>query len=68
MNQVQGEYNDRIKEASDNHFMRLRAAEWLLDANQRIVQKSHDENQEVLENAVRNQANSAQLLAHYKWI
>jgi hypothetical protein len=33
---VRVEYNDRINEAGENHFMRLRAAEWLMDTNERI--------------------------------
>jgi hypothetical protein len=33
---VRTEYDDKINEAGENHFMRLRAAEWLMDASQRL--------------------------------
>jgi hypothetical protein len=53
------EYQDKIKESGDNHFMRLRAAEWLLDASERIVSHAQGDCQQVLEGSVRNEANSA---------
>ena len=38
-------YEDRIKECESDHFMRMRAAEWLLDSSERIVKAVRDDNQ-----------------------
>lgn len=35
--EVRYQYNEKIKESGDNHFMRLRAAEWLMDSSERVV-------------------------------
>jgi len=51
-------YDMRIRECQDDHFMRLRAAEWLMDSSQRITKEIRDENQGVLEKAIRDQASS----------
>ena len=38
------QYNDRIKECENDHFMRLRAAEWLMDSVTRLVKEVRNEN------------------------
>ena len=38
------DYKNRLKECENDHFMRLRAGEWLLDSTQRIVKEVRDEN------------------------
>jgi hypothetical protein len=58
------QYEDRIKECESDHFMRMRAAEWLLDSSERIVKAVRDDNQQVLEKAIRQQATAQQLLTH----
>jgi hypothetical protein len=50
------DYKDRIREVGDDHFLRLRAAEWLLDSTQRLVKEMRDDNQQILENSIRGQA------------
>ena len=57
------EYKIRIKECDQDHFMRLRAAEWLLDSTNRIVKEIRDENQQFLENAIRSNAGSLQMMS-----
>lgn len=47
----------KITEASDDQFMRGRAAEWLLDSTIRLTQQTKDENQRLMENAMRNNSN-----------
>jgi len=58
------QYSDRIKECENDHFMRLRAADWLLDSSQRLIKEVRDDNQTVLEKAIRQQATTQQLLTH----
>ena len=43
--QLGEDYKLRLKQCESDHFMRLRAGEWLLDATQRIVKEVRDENQ-----------------------
>ena len=50
------DYKQRLRECEDDHFLRLRAGEWLLDSTQRLVKEVRDENQQVLENSIRSQA------------
>jgi len=38
------QYEGRIKECGSDHFMRLRAADWLLDSSQRLVKEVRDDN------------------------
>ena len=61
---LKAQYNDRINECASDHFMRMRAAEWLLDSSQRLIKEVRDTNQEVLEKSIRQQATSQQLLTH----
>lgn len=61
------DYTMRIRECGDDSFLRLRAAEWLLDSSTRIVKEVRDDNQGVLEKAIRDQANAKQLLTHIHW-
>lgn len=53
-NQLRLQYQQRIKECDQDHFMRLRAAEWLLDSVARLVKEVRNENQSVLEKAIRD--------------
>ena len=64
MAKLRDQYNDRIRACDDDHFMRLRAAEWLIDSCQRLTKEVRDDNQEVLEKAIRDQASATQLLKH----
>ena len=57
------DYKIRLKECDNDHFMRLRAAEWLLDSTNRIVKEVRDENQQLLENAIRSNAGSLQMMS-----
>ena len=52
-NQLAVDYKNRLKECEDDHFLRLRAGEWLLDSCQRIVKDVRDDNQQILENSIR---------------
>ena len=54
--QLGEDYKLRLKQCENDHFMRLRAGEWLLDASQRIVKEVRDENQQLLEDAIRSNA------------
>ena len=58
------QYNDRIHECESDHFMRMRAAEWLLDSSARLMREVKDESQTVLEKSIRQQATAQQLLTH----
>ena len=42
--QLKQQYNDRIKECESDHFMRMRAADWLLESSTRLVKEVKDEN------------------------
>lgn len=62
--ELKKQYADRIKECENDHFMRLRAADWLLDSSQRLIKEVRSDNQTILEKAIRQQATSQQLLTH----
>ena len=50
------EYLKKQTDAGNDEFLRGRAAEWLLDSTIRVTQQTKDENQRLMENAMRNNA------------
>lgn len=54
MQQLRSDYTLRVRECGDDHFLRLRAAEWLMDNSGRLCKEIRDENQGILESAIRN--------------
>ena len=58
---VKSDYEKRMLDCGKDEFLRLRTAEWLIDATQRIVKDVRDNNQQLLENALRNKAVSKKL-------
>ena len=51
------EYTKKLTECGDDHFLRGRAAEWLVEKAMRITQHTKDENQRLMENALRHNPN-----------
>ena len=51
------EYTKKLTECGDDHFLRGRAAEWLVEKAMRITQHTKDENQRLMENALKHNPN-----------
>jgi hypothetical protein len=58
MGDLRVQYDNRIRECKEDHFLRLRVAEWLMDSSARVAKEMRDDNQAVLEKAIRDQASA----------
>ena len=52
--ELKAEYTKKLTECGNDHFMRGRAAEWLVEKAIRISHQTKDQNQGLMENAIRN--------------
>lgn len=59
--QLKQEYINKLKECGKDEFLRQRCSEWLIDQVERISKETRDQNQLLLENALRNKAVSTKI-------
>lgn len=59
---VKSDYKKRIVENANDHYMRERISEWVVDSCERIAKETRDQTQALLENATRNKNANAKFI------
>jgi len=60
------DYQKKIDECGRDEFLKSRVHDWLMDNSEKIIKEVRDNNQTLLENALRNKNVSKKLNA-FKW-